>query len=265
MATWTLPEGTAVISGASSGIGETFARALAGRGHDLILTARRAERLHELAGELESAYGVRVEIVAADLATDEGLAKVEEAVSSVERLALLINNAGFGVGRSFSQAPVADHEAMVRVHVLASMRLMHAALNRMRDGRGGAIINVSSVASFLTRGGGPNYSGTKAYLNVFSQNLAGQVAKYDVKVQALCPGFTTTEFHAAMRVGDGERPPYPRWLWLSADEVVEMSLAALPRGRVIVVPGWQYKVFRLLLALGLGGLTQARRGIAKRL
>lgn len=265
MAAWTLPEGAAVITGASSGIGETFARALAQRGHDMILTSRRGERLRGLAGELESAHGVRVEIVAADLATDDGLAQMEEAVRRVEKLALLVNNAGFGVGRSFSQAPLADHEAMVRVHVLAPMRLMHAALNRMRDGRGGAIINVSSVASFLTRGGGPNYSGTKAYLNVFSQNLAGQVAKYNVKVQALCPGFTTTEFHAAMRVGDGQRPGFPGWLWLSADEVVAASLRALPRGRVIVVPGWQYKVFRLLLALGLGGLAQARRQLAKRL
>jgi len=254
MAGWQLKDGTAVITGASSGIGAEFARALARRGHDLIITARREDRLWDLAAELEKAHGVHVTVVAADLATDEGLAHVEAAVKEVETLALLVNNAGFGVDRSFSQGPIADHDAMVRVHVLAPMRLMHTALNRMRDGRGGAIINVSSVAAFLSSGGGPDYSGTKAYLNSFSLNLADQVRKYHVKVQALCPGFTLTELHGAIRVGDGERPPLPDWLWLTPEAVVDASLRALPRGPVIVVPGWPYKVMRLLLAVGLGQL-----------
>lgn len=254
MAGWQLKDGAAVITGASSGIGEAFARALAAQGRDLVITARREDRLQELAHELEVAHGVRVEVVAADLAADEGLARVEAAVREVDALAVLVNNAGFGVDRSFSQGPIDDHDAMVRVHALAPMRLMHTALNRMRDGQGGAIVNVSSVAAFLVSGGGPNYSGTKAYLNRFSQNLAGQVAKYRVHVQALCPGFTLTELHGAIRVGDGERPPLPRWLWLTPEKVVETSLRALPSGRVIVVTGWPYKLMRLVLALGLGRL-----------
>jgi short-subunit dehydrogenase len=226
---------TALITGASSGIGETFARKLATRGYDLILVARREERLQNIAGDLAGAIAL-----AADLSTSEGIAKVEGAISASESLELLVNNAGFGTMGRFWMADLAGQERMLEVHVRATMRLTHLALRGMVERGRGAVINVSSVAGFGQSAGNVSYCASKAWINSFSEGLDLELRELGslVRVQALCPGFTVTEFHETLGM---DRELVPGWLWMTADAVVEASLRGLDRGQVIVVPGWRYK------------------------
>jgi short-subunit dehydrogenase len=226
---------TALITGASSGIGETFARKLAARGYDLILVARREERLQKIAGDLAGATAL-----AADLATSEGIAKVENAIVMTQSLELLVNNAGFGTIGRFWTADRAGQERMLDVHIRATMRLTHSALRGMVRRGSGAVVNVSSVAAFGQSAGNVSYCASKAWINSFSEGLDLELreARSPVTVQALCPGFTVTEFHDTLGV---DRKLIPGWLWMTADRVVEASLRGLERRRVIVVPGWRYK------------------------
>jgi uncharacterized protein len=226
----------ALITGASSGIGAVFARKLAARGYNLVLLARREDRLRTLAAELS----VTVETIQADLSTEAGITDTERAIRDCPRLDLLVNNAGFGTLGRFWEAPVESQARMHEVHVMATMRLTHAALARMvPQGRGG-IINVSSVAAFAQSPGNASYCATKAWINSFTEGLAIELlnAKSPVKVQALCPGFTVTEFHETLGLDIGG---IPRFLWMKADDVVEESLHGLDRGKVIMIPGWKYK------------------------
>ena len=178
----------ALVTGASSGIGAVFARRLAAQGYHLILVARRADRLAELAREIQSANGVRVEVLAADLVLDADLAKVESRIAGENNLTLLVNNAGFGALGVFFESELEPQDRMHRLHVLATLRLTHAALPGMvARGRGG-IINVSSVVAFASAPGSVSYSATKAWMNTFSEGLTLELkcAGSPVRVQALC-------------------------------------------------------------------------------
>jgi short-subunit dehydrogenase len=234
MATGVRP--VAMITGASSGIGATFAKQLAARGFDLILVARRADKLTELAGRLP----VSCEIVIADLATDAGVAATEAAIRNCPRLEVLVNNAGFGSLGRFWLTDLDGQDAMHRVHVLATMRLTRAALEGMTARDKGGIINVSSVAAFSINEGNVSYCSTKAWMNSFTEGLALELAGANsrVRVQALCPGFTITEFHDTLGV---DRRGIPAFLWMKVDDVVARSLRGLDRGEVLVVPGWIYR------------------------
>ena len=227
----------ALITGASSGIGEMFARKLAARGYDPILVARRADRLQELARALPA----EARILGADLTTEEGLQATEQAIRDCPRLEMLVNNAGFGTLRRFWEADLPSQENMHRLHVMATMRLTHAALAGLVARGRGSVINVSSVAAFSPSAGNVSYCSTKAWMNSFTEGLAIELRGIGspVRVQALCPGFTVTGFHDTLGV---DRKDIPDYLWMSADEVVETSLRALDRGTVIVIPGWKYKV-----------------------
>jgi uncharacterized protein len=228
----------ALVTGASAGLGSGFARTLAQRGYDLILVARREERLKEVAAEL-SALHAAAEVLAADLTKDDDLARVTDRIRHCDSLAMLVNNAGFGLEAVYHRSHLAGQDAMVRLHVLAPAHLAHAALPGMvARGRGG-IINVSSVAAFLQGSGGVMYCATKAFLNSFTLGLAVELTGTGVRVQALCPGFTYTEFHDVMGMN---RKIVPKWLWLQADYVVTQSLRDLERGRVISVPSLRYKL-----------------------
>ena len=230
----------ALITGASSGIGAAFAWELARRANDLVLVARRKDRLEELAGSIEQKCGIAVEIVAADLASEEGLAGVEQRIAGAENLELLVNNAGFGTQGLFFRANVAGQDQMHRLHVLATLKLTHAALPGMvRRGKGG-IINVSSVAAFLQLPGSVSYCATKCWMNSFTEGLALELKGVgsEVKMQALCPGYTRSEFHDAAGL---DRKLIADSLWMSAEEVVAASLAGLERGTLVVAPGWRYK------------------------
>ncbi len=232
----------ALITGASSGIGETFARKLAERGYDLILVARRGERLSELARQLPTT----VQPLVADLVTESGLEAVEKAIRDCPRLELLVNNAGFGTLGYFWAADPEGQRNMYLLHVMATVRLTQAALGLLVKRNSGAVINVSSVAAFSTNPGNVSYCSTKAWMNSFTEGLDIELrdARSEVRVQALCPGFTYTEFHDTLGV---DRRGIPDWLWLKAADVVEASLRELDGGRVIVVPGLVYKVVAALV------------------
>ncbi len=233
----------ALITGASAGIGKTFAQHLAAQGFDLILVARRRERLDELARELKS---VDVTALQADLTTTEGIRRVEQAIADCSRLEMLVNNAGFGTLGRFWQTDLAGQENMHRLHVMAVMRLTRAALAGMTERNRGAVINVSSVAAFGQSEGNVSYCATKAWMNSFTQGLDIELrgAGSKVLVQALCPGFTVTEFHDTLGV---DRKEIPSWLWMTADSIVTASFRGLKRKQVIVVPGWTYKLATVAL------------------
>lgn len=236
-----LPRGKALITGASSGIGEEYARQLAAAGFDLILVARREERLLALTEELGTAHGIRAAVKAADLSTAEGIAQIVKVIEDTPDITLLINNAGFGTNGDFLEVDLARHLQMVQVHIVATVSLVRSALPAMVERADGAIINVSSIASFFPSGGGVMYSATKVFLNNFSEALAAELEGTRVRVQVLCPGFTYTGFHDTPEFADFDRKDVPERLWMSAEDVVKESLAALDGERVIVVPGRAYR------------------------
>ncbi|MBK7216710.1 MAG: SDR family oxidoreductase [Candidatus Promineofilum sp.] len=260
-----LPRGRAVITGASAGIGEEFARQLAAAGFDLTLVARREDRLRTLADELSAAHGIRAEAWPADLADEADVAALAGALATADDLALLVNNAGFGTRGEFIEVELERTLDMIRVHVLATVTLCRAAAPGMIARGGGAIINVSSIAAFFPSAGGANYGATKAYLNAFSEALAAELRGTGVAVQALCPGFTTTEFHDVGDYQNFDRGQIPAPLWMPARDVVAESLAALGSGRVIVVPGAKYRAIVAAANSPLGNpIRQAARAVRAR-
>lgn len=228
--------GTALITGASSGIGKTFAGFLAERGYDLILVARRRERLQSIADELSSVHGVRTEVLTADLSSEVETIGVAQRIEAEDGLSMLVNNAGYGLWGDFATSDIEAQLDNVRVHDLAIMRLTRAALPGM-IGRGlGAVINVASAAGFSAQPRASIYCGSKAFLILFTEALHLELAGSGVRVQALCPGFTHTDFHTGMKTSG-----IPGWMWTDPDLVVRESLRALERGKVVVIPGWRNK------------------------
>ncbi len=223
-----------LITGATAGIGHEYAVQLAARGDDLVLVARDAARLEEVAEDLRRAHRVQVEVLVADLVDRDQLALVEARLADRDRpVDLLVNNAGFGLKKRFLDNTADDETAMLEVLVTAVLRLSHAALGAMAERGHGGIINVSSVAAFLPRG---SYAAAKAWVNSFSEWAHLEYRSRGVKVMALCPGFTKTEFHERMQVrrGDG-------FMWLDADFLVRKSLEDFEKGRAFSIPGAQYK------------------------
>lgn len=228
---------TALVTGATAGIGHEFATQLAARGDDLVLVARDAPRLEEVADELRASYGVAVETLVADLTVPDQLASVERRVADRARpVDLLVNNAGFGLKERFLDNPIDDEQAQQDVLVRAVLRLSHAALGGMVERGRGGIINVSSVAAFLPRG---TYSAAKAWVNSFSQWAHNEYGGRGVTVMALCPGFVKTEFH--QRLGVDRDKSAPRLLWLEPDRLVRDALADFDKGRTMSIPSKRYK------------------------
>jgi short-subunit dehydrogenase len=238
----------AVITGASSGIGMVFARRLAAD-HDLMLIARREDRLKGLADELTAQHGTTVTVLAADLTDDADLTRVAHLIAGAPHLKLLVNNAGFGMRGAFWKADLGMLEKMHRLHVMAVVRLTHAALGVLVRENRGAVINVASVAAFAQRAGSASYGATKSWLATFTEGLYLDLkrARSAVKIQALCPGFTYSGFHDVM--GEDRHAMAPKSLWLTAEQVVDDSLKALSSdaGPVFVVPGWRYKLILAVL------------------
>jgi short-subunit dehydrogenase len=229
----------ALITGASGGIGEAFARQLAAEGTHLVVVARSNDKLEALAAELSAGGRVHVEVAPADLSDADDLARVEARVASVDQpVDLLINNAGYGFNDKFGKIPVEDEEAEIRVNVIALMRLCHAAARRMPATGGGGILNVSSVAAFQPAPESANYSATKAYVTSFSQSLHDELKPAGVVVTVLHPGLTRTEFQQR----GGYEIGVPDFLWQQADVVAQAGLAAVARGDAVEVPGWHNKV-----------------------
>lgn len=229
---------TALITGASSGIGAAFAGRLAADGHDLVLVARDRERLESTAEALR-ATGRAVQVLPADLAEPSGRTRVAQRFAAPDRpvVEMLVNNAGYTTGGAFLESSTEDWERQLDVNVRAVLALTRAALPGMvRRGRG-AVINVSSVAGFLA-GRSVTYGADKAWVIAFTESVAASVSGTGVRALALCPGFVRTEFHARAGIDVGARTgPF----WLDADRVVAAGLSDLAKGRLVSVPSTQYK------------------------
>jgi hypothetical protein len=226
---------TALITGATAGIGLAFAEVLAEEGADLILVARSSERLEALAQRLSAQHGIEAAALPADLATDEGCRAVMHRLADPSApIDLLVNNAGFGLNAPFVEGALVEEERLLDVLVRATLRLTHAVLPGMIDRGSGIVINVSSVAGWVPVG---TYSAAKAWVTVFTEGLAAELAGTGVTATAVCPGFTRTEFHerADMEVG-----ALPSWAWLEARRVALEGLRAARAGRVISVPSKRY-------------------------
>jgi len=239
---------TALITGASSGIGAAFARRLAEEGYDLVLLARREDRLRSLAAEIQARCPVKVETMKADLSDPADVARVAALIEAMENLTLLVNNAGFGTGGNFASVDLQPELNMIQVHVLASVQLTRAALPGMIARGHGGIINVSSMGGFAPMPGSATYGATKAYLNSFTESLQAELEGTGVRVQALCPGMTITEFHDRANF---KRSMLPSFIWMDAEPVVEASLQGLREGKTIVVPGLLYKLAHTVLTSGI--------------
>lgn len=243
----------AVVTGATAGIGAAFARRLAADGHDLLLIARDGQRLADTAAELSTQHRTDVQCLAADLSTEDGCAAVERRLRA-EPVDLLVNNAGISLNRSFLRSTVAEESRLLRLNVHAVLRLTLAVLPGMTERRRGAVINVSSVAGFAPLMPGSTYSASKAWVTNFSESIAESVRPFGVRVMALCPGYTRTEFHERAGINMSKTPD---WLWLRADDVVRDGLRDLARGRVVSVPNWKYKLVVFGLRHAPGQLWRA--------
>jgi short-subunit dehydrogenase len=229
---------SAMVTGASSGIGEAYTRLLASLGYDLIIVARRDDRLISIAKELEDKYGESVTVLQGDLCSEEDLSRVEEKVRGTANLSVLINNAGFGTLGPFVDVDISKSLNMIALHVTAPTRLVKAALPAMLSRREGIIVNVASMAPFLPVSGNVIYNGTKAYLIAFSECLQLEVESAGIRVQALCPGFTRTGFHSVDEYKNVDFSSIPAFLWMQAEKVVAQSWQAVRNKKVVFIPGF---------------------------
>jgi short-subunit dehydrogenase len=228
---------TALITGATAGLGAEFARQLAAQGHSLVLVARDRTRLQESATALSSRFGVAVEVIAADLVSSDGRAAVEARLADTEvPVDVLVNNAGFGLVTSFHQSPIGDERRHLDLLVRVPMELTHAALQQMVPRASGTIINVASVAGYTPRG---TYGAAKAWVLSFSRWANIFYHGSGVTVTAVAPGFVRTEFHQRMKARIDN---IPNWMWLTPERVVADALKAASKGKAVTVPSLRYKV-----------------------
>ena len=245
---------TSLVTGASSGIGMAFARRLAARGDDLVIVARNEGRLKELADEIQSGLRRDVEVLPADLTLADDLSRVETRLNDDDRpIDLLVNNAGFGTAGRFVELPVGREDEEIRLNVLALMRLSHAALDGMvRRGHGG-VINVSSIGGFQPGARNATYSATKAFVTSFSEALHEELRGTGVKLLALCPGFTRTEFQER---GGFDTEKIPKRAWQTPETVVDAALAAYGKGKALCIPGFGNKAMASMTHLAPRSLVR---------
>lgn len=254
----------AIITGASSGIGAEFARQLAAQQHDLILVARRREKLDALANQLNVRYGVQVSVYQADLSDPDQVAQLANHIADVSPLRMLVNNAGFGTKGTIWEADHGKQLAMIQLQVTTVYQLCRAAMaNMVAAKRGGNIINVGSIAAYFRGSGAANYAGTKSYIHAFSEALQLEAEPHDIKIQALAPGYTYSEFHDSKEYQNFSREQVPKRLWDSAENVVKLSLAELndPKAKVVFIPG---RNNRLIVASRQSAIGRVVNGVARR-
>ena len=238
---------TALVTGASSGIGKAFAELLARKGYAVVLTARRGDRLDALAGELKQKYGVTTHTIVADLAQPDASTQIARELAARKiAIDVLVNNAGYGVPGSYVNVPWGDHERFMQVMVTAVLDLTYRLLPGMIERGWGRIINIASVAGMVPAPAGHTlYGASKAFVIRLSEALAAENETKGVNVTAVCPGFTWSEFHDVTGTRD-KMNNMPGLLWLKADDVAREGYDAVMKGRPVVVNG---RIYRLLVWL----------------
>jgi uncharacterized protein len=234
---------TALITGATSGIGAAFAQKLAAKGYDLILTGRREELLKNLSNDIKNKYGINVEYLIIELSDIAQIKELEEKIKRTDNLEFLINNAGFGTTEHFLKSNIEEQVNMITVHDIATVRLTHTAIPVMLKNKKGFIINLSSVAAWMISPESSLYCSTKLFLNSFTESLHLSLKNTGIKVQALCPGFTTTDFHK--KIGIDTTKLFLK-KFMTADYVAEYSLKDLEKNKVISIPGLKYKFVKIV-------------------
>ncbi|MBN2274582.1 MAG: SDR family NAD(P)-dependent oxidoreductase [Bacteroidales bacterium] len=237
-----------IITGATSGIGKAFAHHFARQGYDLLITGRRRSIINSVAHEIRREYGVQVKVVIADLAVKEDLSSFLQIIDRQRNIEVLVNNAGYGMNRGFSEDEIGHQLAMMNVHVNAPLILIHKVLPQMIKKRNGTIINVSSMAAYFPASGSVMYTSTKSFLKSFSESLFLDVGRYGIRVQCLCPGFTNSDFHRDLniqinRINNGLLP------FMEPSDVVQYSVKCLEKGRVVCVPGFINRLLIILLSV----------------
>ncbi len=226
----------ALITGASAGIGLEFAYQLAQKNYDLILVSRNKQKLTEIAQEISNLYKNSNEVLAADLATKEGIDFVTNKIKNDQEIEFIVNNAGLGINKPFHIATLNEESDLLNVLVKAPLEITHSAINEMLNRNKGFIINVGSVAAWTTSG---TYSAAKVWLTSFSESLNNNYKKRGIHISVVAPGFTKTEFHQRAEMSTDS---IPNWMWLSSKTVVRDSIKAVLKGKTIVVPSIRYKL-----------------------
>ena len=229
---------TALITGASSGLGAEYARQLAASGSALVLVARDVDALNAVAAPLRATHGVDVEVLPADLLTPADCARVEARLADRDRpIDTLVNNAGYGMPLAFERNDIDAEVRHLRLHDEVPMRLMHAALGSMIEHRRGRILNMASVGAYIPRS---TYSAAKAWIISFSRWANVEYRDRGITVTAVCPGYTHTNFHERLGLPPGKEG-VPNWMWLNADDVIRESLRDADRGKAVSIPSLRYK------------------------
>jgi uncharacterized protein len=239
------PEKYGIITGATSGIGKEFAFQLAQQGLHLIITGRRPEVLNGISNELKGRYGIKVIELVADLAVKSDVLQLLKIIDGIDRIEILVNNAGFGLKEKFHQDEIEHQLNMLYVHVTSPLILTHKVLDKMKRAGKGTIINVCSMAAYTPTEDNAMYTGTKSFMLNFSISLQLQLKHLGIRVQCLCPGFTHTDFHK--NIGFTQRFSQFKWAgWMEAGDVVRYSLSAIEKGKILCVPG---RMNRAILAI----------------
>lgn len=235
--------GIALITGASSGIGAEFTRQLAEQGFDLILVARRKNKLEALSQELSSKFSIKVEVLIADLSNLNDTEKVASKILDTDNLDILINNAGYGITTPFIERDNKQNVDMINVHYTSPVMLCHVAIQGMTKRKRGVIINNASISAIIRTS--VMYSSTKAALTIFSETLNSKMRNTGIYIQALCPGFTYSEFHDKDSMRGFSREFFSKMPWMSAEEVVTLSLNVVKSKNVIFIPGEENRVLAM--------------------
>ena len=228
---------TALITGATSGIGLAYAQAFAERGYQLILTGRRQEKLEEIAHTLSHTYHIPVTICVVDFKDTKAFERFSDFIKDQKDIEILVNNAGYGLKKSFIEDELETQLEMLQVHITASVTLAHLVANQLKTHKNGCIINVCSLAAFTPLPSSAMYCSTKQFLIKFSESLAMELKPYNIQVQALCPGFVHTDFHSRLDISEEACKNYGIITWGTPEEVVKASLRGLIHHQVFVIPG----------------------------
>jgi uncharacterized protein len=239
----------AIITGATSGIGASFAKILASRGYNLIITGRRKEKIQKLANELSKKYNIKIEVIIAELSNEKDIKDIIKHISKIKNIDILINNAGYSIYKNYSDTTITEIEKIVSVHILTVMKTISAVLPKMIRQGYGNIINVSSLGAILPIKKDAVYCGTKSFLNTFSESLYMEVRDKGIKVQALCPGLTRTDFHSKLNMKSSDKNKLEKFKRMAPDEVVDYSLRSLKKNKVICIPGSRKKLIAKLVSI----------------